>query len=354
MALDLFGIKHCNGNFASAGLGSLDRNSSGIGKHMKRLLVILLASCLLLTGCGLTSLGSRIKKPDYDPVMEELVGYINKNDADGIVSMFSEEVRESNDTLKEDAQALIDLFGHHVVSYESKGGSESSSTRPMKRRLSWHFIVETDDNSFYMSWDYMDENDENPKKRGFSEISVRTKEFYDKTPYGIDIDGILIVTEDNYYDLKYKEAELHGEEYYPGKETEEKETYYEYIVAWGTVYYPTWEETKNGTKFLKCIEESDGSMIKLVGKNNGINCTSDQLPFQFDGTFEEMDVHFGDIVIDEDSRVYIFYDEGHGTFAKVGQITKYTENEGLKSGIERLKTEDDLQFQFDAILCWDD
>ena len=321
--------------------------------NMKIIMPICLAVCMLFSSCGLTSLGGRIKKVDYDPVMEKLVKCINKNDADGIVAMFSKELQESDDTLKEDAQALIDLLGH-VKSYDSKGGSESSSSRPMKKRIAWHFLVETEDETYSMTWDYMDENDEAPEKRGFSQISVRTWDFYEEKGWGIDIDGILIVNEDNYYDLKYKEAELHGEEYYPGKEEEERETYYEHVVSWGQVYYPTWEETENGKRFLEFIENSDGTLIKLVGTNNHINSVSDQLPFEFGGDYEEMDVHFGDIVIDENSKVYIFYDEGHGTFAKVGQITEYTSNKGLLDGIERLKTEDDLQFMFSAILMWDD
>lgn len=308
---------------------------------MKRLVGLILASCVLLCSCGTGTLGGRISRPNHGTVMDELVEHINNNDADSIVNMFSEETKENCDTLQEDAQALIDLFDHNIVSYDSGSGSESASTRPHKKKLHWYYTIETENDTYNMQWSYTEENDAHPEKIGFNRISVVSTSFDLAESWGIDLDGILVINEDNYYDLRYKEAEVHGTEYYPGKEDEEPVLVDRYLLSWGPTYYVNWEETEDTENFLAGVH--DEWNMKLDVKNNGSNCVSGKLPFEFHGTCEEMDVEFGDLVIDEEGKLYLYYDEGHGVYTKVGSIDKTTiDSKGKENGIDQLKTSDQM------------
>lgn len=140
--------------------------------NMKKLIALLLVGMVLFTGCSNT-LGGRLKPVNYKDVMDSLVECINKGDADGIVSMFSEETRSDVETLSEDAQALIDLFEGNEITYESMSGSEGSSSKKHSTTIRWQFHVYAGDTTYIMGWKYVKENMEDPQKEGLNELSIQ-------------------------------------------------------------------------------------------------------------------------------------------------------------------------------------
>jgi hypothetical protein len=314
---------------------------------MKRIIALLLAGMVLFTGCSNT-LGGRLKPVNYKDVMDSLVERINKGDADGIVSMFSEETKGEVETLPEDAQALIDLFQGNEITYEHIGGSEGSSSKSHSTTIKWSFHVYAGDTTYIMSWKYVEENMEDPQKVGFNRISIQKESDFDtEHMVGVEIPGITIITPDNHYDLHVKEAELQGEVYDPNKVVEYR---YDYLMSWGQIFYPEWEENDATAKFKEALDNADGWRINVDTVNNKKDSISGKLPVDLSVECTQMDVQFGDIVVDENNNLYIFYDDASGVFAKLGNIEKdYTSSQPKVDAINRMMTSDDLLVSFEMI-----
>lgn len=314
---------------------------------MKRIIALLLVGMVLFTGCSNT-LGGRLKPVNYKDVMDSLVECINKGDADGIVSMFSEETKGDVETLSEDAQALIDLFEGNEITYESMSGSEGSSSKKHSTTIRWQFHVYAGDTTYIMGWKYVKENMEDPQKEGLNELSIQEESDFDwEHMIGLEIPGITIVTPENHYDLHVKEAELQGEVYDPNKVVY---TVKNYVMSWGQIFYPEWEDNDAAKKFKEAIDNADGRRIKVDTVNNGKDSISGKLPIEIDVECAQMDVAFGDIVVDENNNIYIFYRDASGVYAKLGNIeTDYTSSQPKVDAVNRMMTSDDLPVSFNLI-----
>lgn len=156
---------------------------------MKKIFVIVITciSIVLVTSCGspmgnrLNLLGEIVNSDDKEAeeTMEQVFGYLKNKDADGLKTLYSENLLnvENVDGKTED---LINFFEGDILTYRNDGGTGSARTTEKGTKAKWElmspWIIETSSGNY--------------------ELFIRETKIDDKNPKSIGINCIMLSEED--------------------------------------------------------------------------------------------------------------------------------------------------------------
>lgn len=146
-------------------------------------IVITCISIVLVTSCGspmgnrLNLLGEIVNSDDKEAeeTMEQVFGYLKNKDADGLKTLYSENLLnvENVDGKTED---LINFFEGDILTYKSTGGAGSARTTEKGTTVKWEltsqWIIETSSGNYELFIKQTKINDKNPENIGMDWIML--------------------------------------------------------------------------------------------------------------------------------------------------------------------------------------
>ncbi len=142
---------------------------------MKKLFLLLLIIIVPIFSCtGKEKMGFGQRDKMNKQMAYKIVELINAKDIEGLYNLFSEEVKESDLTLKKDIGKLFPYLNGKIVSCEEygiamKGGIEKEKN---STRYESEFKIKIKDTVYFMYYDYTVRNDFSPKKEGLRFIKI--------------------------------------------------------------------------------------------------------------------------------------------------------------------------------------
>lgn len=130
----------------------------------------------LVTSAWIQSRLNKLNTSDFEERREEcfqaVFAAIEAEDCDAIYEMFSPNAQAEVETLKEDIQALFDLFDGKVISHKSVGGNEYESNEHGVKVITsgYAFEVKTENETYFLGMSENVRDDENTDNLGLCRI----------------------------------------------------------------------------------------------------------------------------------------------------------------------------------------
>lgn len=142
---------------------------------MKRLFLLLVIIIVSVFSCtGKEKMGFNQRDKMNKQMAYKIVELINSKDIEGLYNLFSEEVKESDLTLKEDIRKLFPYLNGKIISCEKFGIAMDGDIEKEKNSTHYEskFKIIINDTVYFMYYDYTVRNDFSPKKEGLRFIKI--------------------------------------------------------------------------------------------------------------------------------------------------------------------------------------
>ena len=142
---------------------------------MKKYILIFITMVLTLTSCGgKEKMGFNTRDKMNMQMAERIVDCINKEDVDGLYNLFSEEVKNSDMTLRNNIEKLYNYINGKIESYE-KFGITSKTSIEKNQNASYYdskFKLIINEIPYLLYYTYTVKNDFQPKTIGLKCIKI--------------------------------------------------------------------------------------------------------------------------------------------------------------------------------------
>lgn len=142
-------------------------------------LLIIALNIFLLSACVGGSRTEMLNKASDEEIANEklnqIIGYIENNDEEGLESMFSKRALDESDDFSENAELLFDFFEGDSVSWEKSSGphvSKVANYGEIVKEVSSYYFVETDKESYFFLINDFPEDDVNADNEGLYMVLV--------------------------------------------------------------------------------------------------------------------------------------------------------------------------------------
>ena len=152
---------------------------------MKRLKILLLLVffILSLSSCGGISRVELLNRASDEDIANEkltkIIEYIEKEDEDGLKSMFSIRALDESEDFSENAKQLFAFFNGEVVKWEKSGGPTVFSSNDhgvVVNEVDAYYYVETDKATYFFMINDFQEDDSNADNEGVNMLLVVREE----------------------------------------------------------------------------------------------------------------------------------------------------------------------------------
>lgn len=149
--------------------------------------VLLMLCCITVFGLGGCTGLKRGSQNEFrsdedlaDEMAEKIVGCIEAEDADAFTELFSESVRDSEPSLKEQAEKFIEFYHGKAESCEGNASSSAKSEygETILRELKAHYTVITDEEQYEIAFIYCPLDSEEPDKVGLTAAEITTEKIF--------------------------------------------------------------------------------------------------------------------------------------------------------------------------------
>jgi len=142
---------------------------------MKKYIVLFITMVLNLTSCvGKEKMGFNTRDKMNMQTADKIVECINKQDVNGLYNLFSEEVRSTDKTMKEDIEKIYHYLNGKVESYEKWAVGSTTDIEKGKNSTYYYssFKLMINEVEYYLYYIYYPRNDFDSTNEGVKTLKI--------------------------------------------------------------------------------------------------------------------------------------------------------------------------------------